>query len=179
MKSKKKLIKICVLGAESTGTTTLAKDLAVYFKTCWVPEFGRIYCEGKISYSRYEDWNSEEFDFIAKTQNEMEDAFSEIAEKHLICDTNSFATRIWHERYMEFMSEEVDKIAKKSVPDLYILTGDEIPFVPDGLRDGEHIRHTMHKRFVEELERQKVPFIIVRGSKRMRLKKAVEAIINI
>lgn len=33
------------------------------------------------------------------------------------------------------------------MPGLYVLTGDGIPFVHDGLRDGEFICHDMHARF--------------------------------
>jgi len=37
--------RVCVVGAESTGTTTLAQELADRYKTVWVPEYGREYCE--------------------------------------------------------------------------------------------------------------------------------------
>ena len=36
--------RISVVGAESTGTTTLARDLAEHYHTVWVPEYGREYC---------------------------------------------------------------------------------------------------------------------------------------
>lgn len=39
---------VVVVGAESTGTTTLARDLARAYKTHWVPEVGRYYSEGKV-----------------------------------------------------------------------------------------------------------------------------------
>ena len=37
--------RVSVLGAESTGTTTLARHLAEYYRTIWVPVYGRDYCE--------------------------------------------------------------------------------------------------------------------------------------
>ena len=49
-------------------------------------------------------------------------------------------------------------------PALYVLTGDEIPFVQDGLRDGEHVRHGMQQRFREVLAGQGVPWLEVRGT---------------
>jgi NadR type nicotinamide-nucleotide adenylyltransferase len=171
--------RVCVLGAESTGTTTLARDLAEHFKTAWVPEFGRLYNEGKIKSGS--DWQTEEFVFIARRQNEMEDELAKSCNKILICDTDSFATTLWHERYMGFISPEVDATSAGRNYDLYILTGDEIPFVKDEMRDGEHIRHAMHKRFEEELARRGKKFIIIRGSREKRLKDAAakcEKIIN-
>jgi HTH-type transcriptional regulator, transcriptional repressor of NAD biosynthesis genes len=37
--------RISIVGAESTGTTTLARELAAHYNTVWVPEYGREYCE--------------------------------------------------------------------------------------------------------------------------------------
>ncbi len=157
--------RICVVGAESTGTTTLSKELAKHYKTTWAPEYGRFYTEGKLLANKQGGrWYSHEFTVIADLQNKTEDELARYCNKILICDTNAFATELWHERYMSTMSQTVKKLAAKNKYDLYILTGDEIPFEQDGMRDGEHIRHDMHQRFIEELNRQKVPHIVVRGS---------------
>jgi len=167
--------RICVLGAESTGTTTLAMALADALKTCWVPEYGREYSEIKMQRGET-DWTSDEFVLIAKRQCEMEDAAARRANKVLICDTNAFATCLWHKRYMGSENPDVAAIAAKRKYDLYILTGDEIPFVQDGLRDGEHIRHQMHQWFEEALKKQPAPWIVVRGTPEERLKTALKTI---
>lgn len=60
--------------------------------------------------------------------------------------------------------------------DLYLLTGDEIPFEQDGLRDGEHIRHWMHERFIEELTKSKRPWKLLVGPLDARLAQAVQMI---
>ncbi len=168
--------RVCVLGAESTGTTTLARDLAEHFRTVWVPEYGRYYSEGKLPLGSDASWRTEEFVAIASAQKQFEDSLALCANKVLIADTDAFATSVWHERYMGGMSEVVEKVADSSPHDLYILTGDEIPFVQDGTRDGEHIRHDMHRRFEEKLAATGRPFIVVRGSREERMKGAVEAI---
>jgi nicotinamide riboside kinase len=98
------------------------------------------------------------------------------ANKVLICDTNAFATEIWHERYMRKMSPRVAKIGEQAKADLYIVTGDEIPFEQDGTRDGQGIRHWMHERFIDELRNRRLPFIVVNGSREERLREATEAI---
>ncbi|MDN6659924.1 MAG: ATP-binding protein, partial [Acidipropionibacterium jensenii] len=61
-------------------------------------------------------------------------------------------------------------------PDLYLLTGDEIPFVQDGMRDGEHLRHDMQQRFRDVLAGQETPWTEVRGSLRDRVRASVELI---
>lgn len=62
------------------------------------------------------------------------------------------------------------EIAANDKADLYIITGDEIPFVQDGIRDGEHIRHTMHTWFEKHIAKTNVPYIVVRGNQKERLK---------
>lgn len=167
--------RIVVLGAESTGTTTLAKDLAKHYQTTWVPEYGREYSQRKMSQGNNE-WVTDEFVHIAREQLRREDEAARSANRVLICDTDAFATLLWHERYMGTHAPQVEHIADERLHDLYILTGDEIPFVQDGYRDGEHIRHAMHARFEEELRRTARPFIVVRGSRVERLNTAISTI---
>ncbi len=163
--------RVCVLGSESTGTTTLAKALAKHYQTYWIPEFGRLFSE--ISVWANHAWESQDFTFIANYQQQMESYFAGLGNKLIICDTNAFATRLWHERYLGAMSEEVNNIAVHDQVDLYILTNVDIPFEQDGVRDGEHIRHAMHKRFIEELNKNQKPYLLAAGplSDRLRLAK--------
>jgi NadR type nicotinamide-nucleotide adenylyltransferase len=37
--------RVVLIGAESTGKTTLAQQLAERFNTTWVPEYGRVHWE--------------------------------------------------------------------------------------------------------------------------------------
>lgn len=167
--------RICIVGAESTGKTTLAIGLAKHYQTCWVPEYGRFYTEGRI-YTKQEKWESGEFVFIAEQQNTFEDALEKVANKILICDTDSFATAIWHEHYMGHESEEVKKLYKDRHYDLYILTDPETPYATDEIRVGEDSRRFMHNRFVQELEKNEKKYILVKGSPEERLKYAIQAI---
>lgn len=167
--------RVVVLGAESTGTTTLTKALAEKYDTAWVPEYGRVYAGGKYG-AKDPVWRTDEFVHIALQQSQMEDHLARSANKVLFCDTDPFATTIWHERYMGAPSPEVIAIAASRKYDLYILTGDEIPFEQDGLRDGEHLRHWMHQRLIEALEASGRPHIVVTGSHQQRLLEAADAI---
>lgn len=166
--------RICVLGAESTGTTTLTTALAQAYRTPWVPEYGRYYTEALMD-PRHE-WQSQEFTFIAQQQQALEDQLAGQSNGLLICDTNAFATRLWHERYMGYMSPTLDEIAMDDPIDLYVLTKPDIPFMQDGIRDGEHIRHDMHDRFKAELEKYNLPYIEVGGSVKNRMAVAMTAI---
>lgn len=168
--------RVCVVGAESTGTTTLARALAAHYRTAWVPEYGRAYSELKAARGDSDTWTSDEFTQIAAEQGRQEDEAARRADRLLICDTDPFATGIWHRRYLGTRSPAVEAIAESYRPDLYLLTGDEIPFVQDGLRDGEHIRHWMHDTFAEELTRAGRPFALLRGPHAARLAAATTLI---
>jgi HTH-type transcriptional repressor of NAD biosynthesis genes len=172
--------RVCIVGAESTGKTTLAQRIAEHYQTNWVPEYGREYCAEKWKHgSIMDDWVSTEFVAIASEQGRREDHASRTANKVLICDTDPFATSIWHERYMNDRSLEVESIANNRRYDLYIVTGDEIPFVQDGLRDGESIRHWMHKRFIEALTAKNRPWVLVTGDLSERIAQAARCIDDI
>jgi HTH-type transcriptional regulator, transcriptional repressor of NAD biosynthesis genes len=166
--------RVVVIGAESTGTTTLATALAEHYQTAWVPEFGRLYTEARRH--RGELWRSDEFTYIAIEQARMEDALARIANRVLICDTDPFATTIWHERYLGGPSAAVQAVAASRSYDLYVLTDTDIPFVQDGIRDGEAIRQWMHNRFHDELSRMATPMIVVSGPHEQRLAEAVTRI---
>ena len=168
--------RIVIIGAESTGKTTLAQALAKHYGTVWVPEYGRFYTEGRIHSDKHQKWRTEEFVVIARAQNCMEDALAEHSHRLVICDTDAFATGVWHERYVGSRSPKVEKIAQDNHHDLYIVTGDEIPFVQDEIREGEHTRHVMHEKFIERLREDKKPYIVVRGTPEERLAIAVREI---
>jgi NadR type nicotinamide-nucleotide adenylyltransferase len=167
--------RVCVLGAESTGTTTLAKGLAAHLQTAWVEEYGREYSEVKLARND-PDWRTDEFIMIAGEQLRREDAAARRADRILICDTNAFATILWHRRYLGSHSQAVEEIARRGRCDLYLLTGDDIPFVQDGLRDGEHIRHQMHSWFEKALAAQAAPWHVLRGSPERRMQEGVRLI---
>ena len=167
--------RVCVVGAESTGTTTLAQSLAELLGTSWVQEYGRKYSETKLRNNDLQ-WRTEEFTAIAEEQTRREDEAARKTNRVLICDTNAFATVLWHRRYMGSHNPAVEETARRGKCDLYLLTGDEIPFVQDGLRDGEQIRCQMHRWFEEALAAQPVPWETLRGPHGERMCQAVALI---
>lgn len=170
-------LRICIVGAESTGKTTLAQALAEYYRTAWVPEYGRTYSEEMLARDGSYRWTSADFVKIARTQCEHEDARAREANRLLICDTDAFATGLWHWRYMGTRSAEVETLAgRHRRPDLYLLADVNTPFVQDGTRDGEAIRGWMHERFIEQLRADGRPYVEVAGLPEVRLRLAAAAI---
>ena len=175
--------RVAIVGAESTGKTTLAQALADQYHTVWVPEYGREYTEVNVGPEHFFDyqWRTEEFTHIAQRQTQMEDEMAEKANRVLICDTDALATAIWHERYMRIRSPDVEAIASARRYDLYLLTNNDIPFVQDGIRDGEHLREWMTRRFGEELQHRPVQWVVLRGTHEQRMRTAtvrIDRILN-
>ena len=166
--------RVCVLGVESSGTTTLAQDLAAAFGTVWVPEYGRLYWEGR----RFLDsgWTTAELVHIATQQQALEDALARRCNRLVVCDTDALATAVWHRRYVGSESDEVTRIALSRAYELYLLTAPDFGFVQDGSRDGEHIRLQMHDWFVAALDRAGRRYEIVTGPRAQRLATAAELV---
>jgi HTH-type transcriptional repressor of NAD biosynthesis genes len=188
-------LRVVVLGAESTGTTTLARDLAgalrrrggAWARTARVAEYGREHSLNLLALARAHKpgataadiaWQSADFTVIAAEQCRLEDEAARHGGPVLVCDTDAFATRIWHERYMGRPSDEVASLAA-AMPAraLYLLTGDVgVPFEDDGLRDGEHLRGWMTERFRAMLREQRAPWLEVEGSPDARCLSALAAV---
>lgn len=167
-----------LVGAESTGKTTLAARLAQRYATTWVPEHGRVHTERKWAAEGPDaPWRTDEFVDIARRQRADEEAGARAAEGGLVvCDTDALATAVWHERYVGDRSPQVEAIAAERLGDLYLLCRDDVDWVDDGLRDGEHLRAWMTARFVEVLAAVGVRWIELAGSWPERERTAVAAI---
>jgi HTH-type transcriptional regulator, transcriptional repressor of NAD biosynthesis genes len=172
--------RVVLIGAESTGKTTLAQKLAKHYRTGWVAEYGREHWEKKIAGLKITDplpgWTPEEFIHIATEQQQRENLAARSANRVLCCDTNALITGTWFERYMGARSSEVDAIGSRDKADLYLLTEPDFPFVQDGVRDGENIRRWMHERFASQLQAMNVPWIRLGGLLEHRTRAAIARI---
>ena len=187
---QKSIIKFIFIGPESTGKTTLCKILSEKYSTPWVVEMCREIAEQKIPEPNPNadtneinfNFNLEDFIRMANLQNQKEEELSKIANNILICDNDSFALTIWCERYLGKYYREIYDIyynAKNlnNEKKIYILTKPNVPFVQDGLRDGEHIRDWMYERFIEELNNKNMKYFILESSNyNERINKAIEII---
>jgi HTH-type transcriptional regulator, transcriptional repressor of NAD biosynthesis genes len=153
--------RVAIVGAASTGTTTLARELARHFSTEWVPEYGRAY---SVEHHRDgELWSTAEFTVIARTQQQHEDDLARRAGPLLFCDTDALATTVWHAHYVGGPCPEVEQLAAARPYTAYVLTGAEIPFEDDGTRDSPHLRTVMQEQFRAKLGTRAEPWIEVAG----------------
>jgi len=170
------ILKVVVFGPESTGKTTLARALASHYRTEWVPEYAREYLQEKWDRTR-EICRPEDLPPIGAGQIAMENTLTHSANRLLICDTDLLVTKVYSEAYYDgYCDPEIEKYALRNTYDLYLLTGIDVPWVPDDLRDKPQEREEMFARFRSALELYNCSFVILRGSPEKRLEEAIYAI---
>ncbi|MCK5638211.1 MAG: ATP-binding protein [Flavobacteriaceae bacterium] len=170
------IIKVVLFGPESSGKTTLSKQLARYYNTVWVPEYARDYLQKKWNYERKTCENSDLLP-IAIGQMKLENELAEKADKILICDTDLLETKIYSEEYYGgFVNPDLEKAAINNTYDLYLLTYIDTPWEKDDLRDRPDQRLEMFKAFENALKKYNRPYIILKGDKITRVKKATNRI---
>ena len=169
------IIKIALFGPESTGKTTLAKQLAEYYKTEWVPEFARDYLQEKWDASQ-QICSVDDMLPIAYGQAKLENEQTLIANKYLFCDTNLMVTKVFSEVYYNYCDPLLNEAASQHQYDLFFLTDIDVPWEKDDLRDKAEGRESVYAVFKQSLIDHNKPFLTLSGDKNLRLKKAIAII---
>ena len=183
--------RVVVVGAESTGTTTVADRLAQHYVTrggVWaatqcVAEYGREYTQLKAAANPDVDiaelrWSEEDFDAIGPEQTRREEAAVRAGSPVLICDTDAFATALWKRRYLGSTSASAEPWTSVPPRAVYLLTDHEgVPWHDDGMREGDlTIRAAMTGWFTEALTAAGQSWVLLTGTLQERLDIAIRAI---
>lgn len=150
------VFRICLLGGESTGKSTLAKALAQTLNVPYVAEYGREHWEAKNGILDREDLLH-----IAREQVRRE-ALACTA-PYLVCDTSPLTTLFYALDQFGSAPQALKELAERDYA-LVVLCGDEFPFVQDGTRQGEAFRHRQQVWYEAELSARNIPFLRVQGS---------------
>lgn len=170
------IVKVVLFGPESTGKTTLSRQLAHYYNTVWAPEYAREYLQKKWNNER-KTCETSDLIPIAKGQIKLENKLAKKADRILICDTDLLETKVYSEAYYAGSCDPLlDKYAVKNEYDLYLLTYIDTPWEADDLRDKPHQREEMFNAFETALKKYDRPYLLLKGDKKTRLQIAVEAI---
>jgi NadR type nicotinamide-nucleotide adenylyltransferase len=170
-KANDNIIRIAIVGPESTGKSDLAKDLAKHFNTCYVEEYAREYI-GKLKRS----YTIDDIINISKGQMELEDNMAAKADKILICDTNLVVTKIWAEHAFKQCPDWILSNLKKREYAIHLLTNIDTPWIPDPQREHPHLREHLFEKYRSELDNEKVAYTIISGTGNERVLQAISAI---
>ncbi len=167
--------RICFVGGESSGKTTLARAMAESLGTVWAPEYGRERwdaCAGALTLADLID--------IARVQIEREEHLLAQATRHLFCDTSPLTTLGYAGWMFGAAPPELVALAQRPY-DLVVLCAPDFAFVQDGTRRDAAFRQRQHAWYLERLARWPGPWCIAQGglAERMRqLDAALQALVT-
>lgn len=167
---------VVLLGAPSTGKTTLASTLAEHFNTCWVPEYGREYWEQNQVDRRL---RPDELLHIAERQLELEAQQLSQANQYLFSDTNALVTEVFCRHYHAKVPERLRALSRQtgSHYDIVFLCDDDIPFDDTWDRSGIGQRTAFQRQIIQALQGYRIPYITLSGDLPERIAK-VEAVLS-
>jgi NadR type nicotinamide-nucleotide adenylyltransferase len=156
------LVRICVTGPESTGKTTLARDLAMLLHTAWVPEASRMYAERVGRPLLASDVSPIGREHLALVEAGAAAAHARGAAA-LVLDTDLLSTMIYAYYYYGAVPLWIEEAERARRADLYLLCDIDVPWIADGVRDRPTDREAMFDRFHSALAERGADFVVVRG----------------
>lgn len=169
--TNKNIKRVALLGAESTGKTTLSRALALRFNTVWVPEYAREYMTlnpGEYDISVVEN--------IARQQLRQEEELASRAKGLLITDTELITSAVWCEDVFGVCPEWISEQIVEHKYDLYLLTSNDLQWVADPVRVNSQRRDYFFNLYKRILEKHQLPYEIISGRYEARLMCAITAI---
>jgi NadR type nicotinamide-nucleotide adenylyltransferase len=165
--------KIVVIGPESTGKSTLSYQIAATLGAPCVPEYARKYLN-----ELNRPYTEADLLTIAQGQLAEEEKLAQKANKLLVCDTDLYVIKVWSEhKYQRCHRMILDQIARRSY-DLYLLTGIDMPWQDDPLREyPDHaMRHYFFHVYKDIVIHSGVPWALIEGTPAERLQRALAVI---
>ncbi len=159
--------RICVLGGESSGKTTLVEGLAAALDTVGVPEFGRLHWEARGGLLAYEDMRA-----IAEAQVEMEATLARQARRWLVCDGSALTSAFYSQDGFGKIDPRVEALARRPYA-VTLVCAPDFPFVQDGTRRDAAFRARQHAWYIDALEQAGVDYAVLTGPVRQRVAAAL------
>ncbi|MFS4437216.1 AAA family ATPase [Paracoccaceae bacterium GXU_MW_L88] len=120
--------RLTLVGPESVGKSQISKHLAEKFGGPHVPEYGRPF----EKYRDEGDYSGQELFAIVDGHEAWRGAIAHHAGPVLFEDTDALMTAVWAEMLLGRRLRRLEKILLRA--DHYILLGDDVPWVDDGIR---------------------------------------------
>lgn len=174
---------IVVFGAESSGKSTLTKELTSYYNVFSNTEFSRLYLDTKMKYANYKDTNSLTFDDvepIAIGQLCSENRIKELAISHnhsfYLLDTNLLTTSIYSKYIYKKIPFWLEKAIQNQNYTHYLLLQPNTKWEFDKQRESDEGRQFFYKKMKEELEIRNINYSEITELNDKRLEEAIKKI---
>lgn len=162
--------RVAILGAASSGKTTLAQALAQRYGAPWVPEYLREFCDAR----QCVPVSTDQF-HIAATQAVREDALAAQGGRFLFCDTTPLMTAVYSIHYFGGVDEQLESLASSRRYDITLVCKPEFAWIPDGLHhEEENVSGMIDAILRDELARRGVPYARIAGGLDERLRQVAQ-----
>ncbi len=163
--------KIVITGPESTGKTTLTRDLALHFGAVRVQEYSRWYLDRREGAYAEADLSA-----IARGQKRWERYGSARVEDLFFCDTSLEVIEIWSRYKYGRLRPALEQELVHPPADLYLLCYPDLNWEPDPLRENPADREELFGWYERWMEEHRAGFWVIKGYGKERLASALEGI---
>ena len=161
------MLKVGIIGPESTGKSTLARYLAKRYKGVLVTEYAREYMEALDR-----PYTMADVETIAKHQiQQLQEIASNPSPRtaHLyVFDTELIVTKVWFEYKYGACPDWLEQALRTYPMDMYLLCYPDIKWEPDPVRENPEIRLQLFKHYENEIQQLDIPYYIIKHSAHVR-----------
>lgn len=150
--------KVVLTGPESTGKSTLTKQLAEYFSVPYVSEIARDYILNLNKPYNYNDVLK-----IAELQIEAENRILNVGYDFVFFDTDLIITKIWLLHCFGKCPKWIDEELKKNAADLHLLCYYDLLWEPDPVRENPEIRSKLFEKYENEIILNGLKYAVIKG----------------
>ncbi len=161
------MIKVGIIGPESTGKTALAKRLAEEYKTLWVPEYAREYLT-----NLGRPYVQTDLLEIAQGQINSVKAIRKKAKRILFIDTDIHVIKVWSDYKYGNCDPWIMQKLQMNVCDIYLLTYHDVPYEEDPLRENPDDRDVLFDMYEKLVNNRQLSYMVMKGSLEERVKAA-------
>lgn len=166
------MFRIVLIGAESTGKSTLCQQLAEHFQAPFSREYVRDFVETQQRTVERSDLAA-----IVDGQIQYEHTACQKANPLVFHDTNLLSNVVYADYYFQECPQKLKQALAQSQYHLYLFCQDDIPWIPDSQqRESPEVRTALQKNFQQVLDTLQIPCVRISGPPQRRLKTAIDSI---
>lgn len=165
------MIKVAITGPESTGKSWLAENLARAYTCNWSGEYARDYLP-----TLHRSYTPSDLIHIAIRQQALIDDTIRLSENVFFADTEMLVMQVWSQVVFGCIPMEIKSLLEQQTFDLFLLCDTDLPWEPDPLREHPERREEIFGIYRDYLEKNNLPYQIVRGDGTERLVNAMSSL---